>query len=349
MNTPRYKLWMLSVSVAFCCFVAGFLLYEPIAELFREKSAPPPPVKIQLSLDAKKIAAERAKFHMEWADAQSLKAVDEHLAKLSAYFEEVKKRTPEFAMESLGWGSKWRFAVDRMPFTRTDRNEIYLQEKFAAHIFSQEQLTQSIEAVVNGYNSSVQSTEGLMLVRIKADIADLPQASLPRFASKESLERAFASALDDASKKVQVGLRNQIIQHVAAEVLMRVAVRLGVSSGILGVGAGSSWATLGASIPAAIIVDWVVAKIWDWWADPVGDLSKMLDGKLDEIYKLIVDADGTNPGLRGELLELHENRKQLRQQAVGDLIESCRSCALRARLQLRRQAVGDLIEGKVQP
>jgi hypothetical protein len=242
-KTPRSKRWVLYLLAAIGV-IAGVLLREPIGELFREKPADPTPVKIQLPPDAKKIAAERAKPHMEWADAQSLKAVDDHLASLSAYFEEVKKRTPKFAEEVLGWGSKWRVVVDKMPFTRTDRHEIYLRERFAAHIFTSEQLSQSIEAVVKGYTSSVQSTEGLMLVKIKADIADLPQASLPQFASKESLERAFAVALENAAKKVQVDLRNDVIRQVAStiagEVLTMVAVRLGVSGGILAAGAGSS-------------------------------------------------------------------------------------------------------------
>jgi len=323
-KTPRSKRWMLCL-LASIGVVAGVLLREPIAERFRDKPAGLTPVNIQLSPDAKKIAAERAKPHMDWADAQSLKAVDDHLASLSAYFEEVKKRTPKFAEEVLGWGSKWRVVVDKMPFTRTDRHEKYLRERFEAHIFTSEQLSQSIEAVVKGYISSVQSTEGLMLVKIKADIADLPQASLPQFASKESLELASAEALENAATKVQVDLRNdatrQVASIIAGEVLSMVAVRLGVSGGILAAGAGSSWATLGIGLAVDIIVDWVVEKIWNWWADPVGDMSKMLNGKLDEMHKLIVDGDGTNPGLRGKLLELHEKRKQVRRQAVGDLIE----------------------------
>lgn len=320
-HARRSRLYLLAIMGV----IAGVVLREPIAKLFREKSADPTPVRIQLPPDAKRVAAERAKPHMEWADAQSLKAVDDHLASLSDYLEEVKKRTPKFAEEVLGWGSKWRVVVDRLPRTRTDRHEIYLRERFAAHIFTSEQLSQSIEAVVKGYTSSVQSTEGLMLVKIKADIADLPQASLPQFASKESLERAFAVALENAAQKVQVDLRNDAMREVASiiagQVLTMVAVRLGVSGGILAAGAGSSWVTLGIGLAVGFIVDWVVQQIWNWWADPVGDMSKMLNGKLDVIHKLIVDGDGTNPGLQGKLLELHEKRKQVRRQAVGDLIE----------------------------
>ncbi|MCC6239013.1 MAG: hypothetical protein IT448_01745 [Phycisphaerales bacterium] len=319
-KTPRSKHWklylMLTIGV-----IAGVLLREPIVEFFWAKPTNPAPAKIQLPKNAQQFVEPSLK----WADDQSLKAVDDHLASLSAYFEEIKKQTPAFAEEILGWRSKWYIGVDHLPFTRTDRHETYLRERFAAHIFTSEQLSQSIEAVVKHYIASVQSTEGRMLVDIKADIAGLPQASLPQFASKESLERAFATALENAAKKVQVDLRKDAIREIASaiagDVLGMVALRLGLSAGILAAGAASSWVTLGVGLAVAIIVDYVVGKIWDWWADPVGDMSRMLNEKLDEIHKLIVDGDGTNPGLRGKLLELHEKRKQVRRQAIGDLIE----------------------------
>jgi len=315
--------WMLYVLAAIGVIV-GIVIWQAVKYALREHSPAQTPVKIRLPAHTRE-ALSRAAPHMDWADARLRQAIDEHLAALNEYFQEIKKRTPAFADDVLGWGSKWRFVADRLPFTRSDRLDTYLRECFEARLFTPGQLTQAVEAVVRGYLASVQSTESAMLVRIRADIADLPAASLPAFANQAALQAAFAQALRDAAAGVQAETISAILREVAStvacEVLGQVATRLAVSAGILGTGAASAGATLGIGLAAGIVVDLIIGKIWDWLADPAGDLARTINARLDEIHKLLVDGDGRNPALRQHLLELHEKRRQLRRQAVMALIE----------------------------
>jgi hypothetical protein len=104
-------------------------------------------------------------------------------------------------------------------------------------------------------------------------------------------------------------------------VLTQVAVRLGVSAGILGAGASTSWATFGAGLVVGLIVDQLVSWIWDWWADPRGSLATELNAKLDSLHALIVDGDAQTPGLRTALGEFARHRAELRRAAVLDLLQ----------------------------
>ena len=323
-KTPRSKRWMLYLLAAIGV-LAAVLLREPVVSLFRGKTPDPPPVQLKRPPEARREAVERAKPHLDWADAEAQRLVDEQLRSLDVFFGDVKKRTPRFAEDVLSWGSKWRLVADKLPYTRPDRHQEFLRERFGARLFTPDHLAQAVEFVVKSYVDSVLSTEGVMLVKIKADIQDLPQATLPQFATKDAMERAFQIAIEEAAQKAQVDLRSDVIRElastIAGEVMAMVAVRLGVSAGILSAGAGTSWATLGVGMVVGLIVDQIVSWVWNWWTDPVGDLTKMMNEKLDHIHSLIVNGDGTKPGLRAKLLELHDRRKLVRWQALNNMIE----------------------------
>src|SRR5207248_874410 len=70
-------------------------------------------------------AIQRIEPNLDWADEECRKAIAERLKPLEAFFVQAKKRTPTFAEHVLGWGSKWRFVADRMPFTRGGRHDEY--------------------------------------------------------------------------------------------------------------------------------------------------------------------------------------------------------------------------------
>ena len=102
----------------------------------------------------------------------------------------------------------------------------------------------------------------------------------------------------------------------------QVAVRLGISAGILGTGAASGWATLGIGVVVGIIVDQIVSWVWDWWADPTGNLASNLDAKLDEMRTLICDGDSKVEGLRQRFQALATERVKIRETAILDLLST---------------------------
>jgi hypothetical protein len=87
-------------------------------------------------------------------------------------------------------------------------------------------------------------------------------------------------------------------------------------------GAASSWATFGVGLIAGLIVDQIVARIWDWWSDPDAELGLQLAGKLVELQELICNGDETMLGLRGEFQRLAESRDRARREAIDGILNN---------------------------
>ena len=269
-------------------------------------------------------ALARVQPELDRADALTKAAVLEHVAAIDAFFEDAKRRTPRFGKKILGWSSKWRLVSDKLPFTRDDRHAQFLARTFDRELFSGPQLTAEVQRLVDNYTATLAGIENQMLVRMRADLADLPPAALPRFVDDATLAAAFERAMTEATARVSADFRADVTREtvslVVGEVLAMAAVRLGVSGGLLAAGAGSSWATFGIGLVVAVIVDQIISWVWDWWADPVGDVSAKMNGKLDEIRRLIVEGDGASAGLRGRLTELGEKRDKLRRRALAGIV-----------------------------
>jgi hypothetical protein len=314
----------------------------PIVSLFDKPDAPTPAVlKLPATQpvaskpaptgpsaqEVRRRATGRAMPVLDEADRQSQAAVAEHLRAVDDFFAQAKRGTPGFAKQVLGWGSKWRLVADKMPFTRTDRHAQFLRKAFHDRLFTPDALTKVIEQTVKGYGGSVSGIENRMLVRLRSDVSDLPPSMLPAFGDDAQLRQAFDRALAQATERVGADLRADVgretMSLVAGEVMTMVAVRLGVSAGILSVGAGSSWATFGIGAVVGLVVDQAVTWVWNWWRDPAGDLTTKMNAKLDEIRTLIVDGDGRGaPGLRARLDAVARDRATVRRAAVLRLIQS---------------------------
>lgn len=285
-----------------------------------------PPVVVEKAAAHSKVdLRERVEPTLAWADAEALAAVDRQVAHVERFFEEARGRTPKFAESVLGWGSKWRFVIDKVPFTRGDRHSEYLRKMFAEQLFSDEELTKAIEQVARGYGDAVNDVENRMLVKLRQDIVGLPIAEMPRFQDLQQLQAAYDVALKNAQAHVGTGVQSDVatlvMSVVVQEVVTQVAVRLGISAGVLSVGAGSSWATFGIGLVVGVIVDQLVSWVWDAWADPKGHLADEMKVKLRELEKLIVVGDEKAPGLRPRLMAFAEQRAKLRREAVLELLK----------------------------
>lgn len=266
----------------------------------------------------------RTEQNLAWADEESRRAVDRHIAPLDDFFAAARQGTPAFADAVLGWGSKWRFVADKLPFTSGGRHAAFLRRTFDDHLFKPGDLSGAIEQSARGYANALEGVENQMLVRLREDLSDLPPAALPQFADPSSLATAYdsalARALEHVGTNVEVDVAALLVSIVTEEVLTQVAVRLGVSAGILGAGAGASWATLGAGVVIGLIVDQLVTWVWDWWADPRGNLAADMNRKLADLHRLIVEGDEQTPGLRPTLAEFARQRCDVRRTAVLSLL-----------------------------
>lgn len=284
---------------------------------------PPPVTQAAVAAPARPSAPspeEIAGPHLKWAEREAARLLDEHLRQIDEFFDHTSRHTPEFAERALSWGSKWRLVADHLPFTKGDRHRAFIRAQFEQHLFTPAQLSDLVEQVVASHLAHLSSVESEMLVRIRADVADFPEAypiaQLDQSSLDAQYDEALAQVLTAAASSVRSDVGTLLVSEIAGEVLTQVALKLGVSAGILTTGAASSWATFGVGLVVGLIVDQIVSWVWDRYADPVGSLSSQLDRKLDEMRGLIVEGSDDVQGLRWRLETYADERARVREAAV---------------------------------
>lgn len=308
--------------------VIGVIVGRPLINSLLRPATPPPatsPSNVPPSKDAPAPQA-LAKPHLDSAKSKTENVIEGRLIPVRTFFDDSKKNTRQFAQVALGWGSKWRLIADHVPFTKGGRHETYIRGQFEQSVFSAQQLEEIVSSAVSEYLSEIRSIENQMLVSLRADVAGFPDAypiaQLDETQLRTKFDEAIQSAIAATGSQVQADIGTQLVSIIGGEVLTQVAVRLGISAGILGTGAASGWATLGIGVVVGIIVDQIVSWVWDWWADPSGNLAANLDEKLDEMRTLICDGDTKVEGLRQRFQSLAAERAKIREVAILDLLSS---------------------------
>lgn len=275
--------------------------------------------------------AELAAPHLEWAQRECGLRLYQELTPIEDFFREAKKRAPEFSKTALSWSSKWRLMADYIPGTKGGRHDQYLRGEFERILFTPAQLEQVVTRSIRSYQLQIEGIENEMLVRIRAGAREFPDNYQLAAISKDELESNYEQAIARVIAKSQNDFARsasgEVVSLIAGEVLTQVAVRLGISAGILGTGAAASPYTLGIGIVVGVIVDQLVTLAWDWAADPKAELTKELNKKFDEIRSIILDGPPAakdakpEPGLRARLRTYSEQRGEIRRQAVLEMLE----------------------------
>ncbi len=296
----------------------------PPPEQARESPITPAVVVQGWSTDnVRQTARDRLRPHLLAAEQRANAAVDTHLQILEEFFKEVRRRIPRFATEALGFHSKWRCVADYLPLVRGDHSS-FLQARFREHLFSPEQLQNVIEQVVRSFLAELDSVDSRLLVDVQADLSDLPPVlPLQQFDAdrlEESFRRILQRVQDDVVTDASRNVGQTVVSLVAGEVLTSVALRMGISASVLGGGAASSLGTLGIGFAVGLIVDQLVSAIWDWWADPRGQLVAELEHRFQDLQRLLVDGDHDQLGLRARLQRLANDRMTHRRRALLELI-----------------------------
>jgi hypothetical protein len=314
--------------LGFVGVVIGVIVGRPLINSLLRPATPPqatspsnvPPSKVAPS------PQQLAEPHLDSAKSKTEKVIEGRLVPVRTFFDDSKKNTRQFAEVALGWGSKWRLIADHVPFTKGGRHETYIRGQFEQTVFSAQQLEDIVSSAVSEYLSEIRSIENQMLVSLRADVAGFPDAypiaQLDETQLRAKFDEAIKNAIAATGSQVQADIGTQLVSIIGGEVLTQVAVRLGISAGILGTGAASGWATLGIGVVVGIIVDQIVSWVWDWWTDPTGNLATNLDAKLDEMRTLICDGDTKVEGLRQRFQSLAAERAKIRETAILDLLSS---------------------------
>jgi hypothetical protein len=274
------------------------------------------------AFDWKAVAAP----HLAECTKRIEKAIPTHFEPLIDLLNRARNRVPEFSKSALSFSSKWRVALDYVPFTDGQKSPTFLNEAFQSQVLSSEDLENVIVEVVQNYLKEVRAAESQMLVDIRADLEDFPSVSFTDWKNDDALqarfEQAIAVALASSGQDLQSSVGGQLVSLVAGEVLAQVAVRMGVSAGILGAGAASGWATFGLGVVVGVIIDQIVSHVWSFVNDPEKELTHEVQKQIDSLQTLLCDGDDQVTGLTQHFHRIGVERAQLRFIAIEGLFAS---------------------------
>jgi hypothetical protein len=287
---------------------------------------------------------------------------------VSDFFAERRQRARAFAADILCLSGKWAFIKGYFDSTS---HEQYLEECFQRNLFRSDELKTVIESAVARYVSELQGRENQLLVDIRADLQDGEMKAperLPALNSETEFRRQYDAMLEKVlpivSRDIGMTVTREVVSFVGSEIAAQIvmehgvslAARLGVSGGILGVGASSGIATFGVGLIAGLLVDmaldWVIRQAG---YDPEGEIAAKVEQSLNQLESLILEGEkaahkeyddsrwnewwswssadreaargkaeaieaGGSLGLKHQLQRLNELRSRLREAALRGLI-----------------------------
>ena len=264
--------------------------------------------------------------HLEACTKRIEQAIPSHFEPLNDLLNRARNRVPAFSRSALSFGSKWRLALDYVPFTDGQKSQSFLSESFQKEVLSSENLEIAISEVVQNYLKEVGAAENQMLLDIRADLDDFPSVTFAEWKNDEALQKRFQQAIvvamETNGNDLQAGVGSQLVSLIAGEVLAQVAVRMGVSAGILGAGAASGWATFGVGVVAGVVIDQIVSQIWSFVSDPEKELTHQVQKQIDSLQSLLCNGDDQVAGLKQQFHRIGVERSQLRSIAIEQLFTS---------------------------
>lgn len=282
-------------------------------------------------------AWDRIKGRLAKADEASLQLALGQVNRVEKFFTARKQQSYGFAEEVLSLDGKFELLKNKLGFSEDEDYERYLHRCFERHLFSARELEELLESVSASYVTKLAGLENELLLAVRADLSDrefqplgLPQTIRSAEAFRREYARLIEEVVRSAGDELRVALTREAVSFAAAEiatvVTMRVmgavAVRLGIHSGILGVGAGSGVVTFGVGLAVSVVID----RIIDWALrqfgyDPGAVIAEQVRASLTKIEDLVLDGDPATEGqarsgLCAELKRLSETRAHLRKEAL---------------------------------
>lgn len=280
--------------------------------------------------DRRNVAWKIIAPRIEIAQEEALKAVETRTNEVRDFFAERQKRVPGYAERVLSFRSKLELAKSKLPYTDKDGHTAFLKEEFSKLVFSQAELNQQVTGALNDCIRDIQAIENALLVKIRADLSDMPEcvAVMPDLKSEALFRDRFEKVVISLSQKagtdtkVDVGrmVGSEIAGAIAVRVGIAVATRLGVSGAIIGTGGALAPETLGASIVVGVAVDQIAGWVIGWFYKPEAEIGKRLTEELNGLSTLIVNGDNKTRGLKQELVEIAQRRKKMRDDGLRGII-----------------------------
>lgn len=322
----------------------------------------PPPDAVTPGTIKNRSQAERmelAKWVAEpllaWAKTKCDEGVVNNIKIVDNIFTAAKDGTGKFTDNMLGYYSKWLVVRSYIPFTK-DYHKEYLKIEFENRIISSVKLENAIKLSIELQLKEIQNIENMLLVKLKTDTAGIPGLRDITLPEKQDLKDLFDKAVHkqlatDASNAIgdatigDIGIMAsswiasgaaapilaKIIAPIMAKISASIAAKMAASGAISAVAAPSAPVTFGLSFVVGIVLDQMISWVWDWYADPKGDLVKKLNNTIEELRQAVVEgADGPldanglpgprQPGLKEILNQINNARDRSRRSAIINIL-----------------------------
>jgi len=269
------------------------------------------------------------------ADDRSKASIDTQLKPLNELFAKGRKGAKVFAQEALSWNGKW--ALVKGLADNGQSHHRFLAELFVRHVFGPEDLRQAMESAVKMYLADLEGHEAEMLVRLRADLANLdpggdagpgnPQGDESFQAEYRKLAGQVVSELHldigvTVGRELGLMVASDLVTQIALQAARAAAADMGVSAGVLGSGAASTVATLGLGMVLAFILDAILDEVFKMAGyDPAAKIEALVIESINKMEAALIRDTGWisfhNKGaLRERLEQLHEARSRLRRETI---------------------------------
>ncbi len=298
MSSGKTKFLILILLVVVCLSFGAIWVFKLVTE-DKPYSEVQEPKRSRAEIEA----ACRQHVHEAYQDAS--KAITHRTAEFSNFITSRKSGTKPFSKDLVSPYGKLRAVKPYLPFTDKEGHKKYVDEKFEQHIFTKQDLAVSFKGVIERIVKDIESIENELAVTLEREIFGQSQSlslDVAAEAFKKVEERMVAASQRDVGK-YSAGL-------VVTEVATIVLVKLGVSAGVLTIGAANSWWSFGATLVIGIIAD----QIWEWIDNPAGDIEREMITALD---KLSQDA---STAIEEEMNKKITQRSELWDKAVAEIL-----------------------------
>lgn len=250
---------------------------------------------------SKEEVAAACKGHIDAAFAEAQQVATARAAEFSAFVRDKKKGARPFAENLTSWYGKWRVIKPYLPFADGDGHKKYVEELFATHIFTKDELGTRLKRTIEDAVLDMEGIQNRLAVKLKHEITSSTSATFDDTAVasefRNSIEQVVAASQWDAQKAAAALVVSEVVSTIGTQVL----IRMGVSAGILGAGAANSWWSLGGSVVIGLIVD----VLWEWIDDPTGDVEREVGQAIDSF------AERCDSALSQELQKVNQQKQDL--------------------------------------
>lgn len=175
-----------------------------------------------------------------------------------------------FAESVTGWRSSFQLVRSKLPFTDSNGHKRFIEARWNQHLFRPQTYQRWLTQATQGLVQDLRAIEDELAIEIGHILDEI----LPKDAEETDASQHFMAAmshtLDQARRASVSAATSQVGTLIMGEVVTLVAIRLGVSSGVLTTGAVSGKVTFGIGLIAGIIVE----RVWNWIDNPADRVAQ---------------------------------------------------------------------------